>query len=177
MIAVYGGSFNPIHQGHIDIIKYLDSTPWIDKVLVVVSPKNPRKQESTYIQSPTERLEAVRKELEGMKKCEASDIEFSRKQPIFTVDTLREIQTLYPDSEIRFVCGADCLEDMVWWERKEEILMDFGLIVFPRVGYDLNLTIPKLLEEYPGAKILVATYIPTEISSSKIRNDYDGEIK
>jgi nicotinate-nucleotide adenylyltransferase len=171
-IAVYSGSFNPFHLGHLDIIKTLAGLDWIGKVIVVVSPKNPGKSESVYISSPQDRLMAVKNavEREGLTgKVEVSDIEFSRPQPIYTVPTLREIQTLYPDDQVLYVCGADCLEKIGRWRNGSEMVEDIGVIVFPRVGYDLEKIVAETLIKYPEAKIIRLSDAPREISSTEIR--------
>lgn len=172
MIVVYSGSFNPFHYGHLDIIRSLVGKDWVDKVIVVVSPKNPGKSESVYIQSPQDRLMAVREVVErfGLSdKVEVSDIEFSRPQPIYTVPTLQEIQTLYPNAEVRYVCGADCLDKITKWRNAKTLVEDIGIIVFPRIGYDL-LEISKLaMSKYPKGKIDFIWDMPREISSTEIR--------
>lgn len=171
VLVVYSGSFNPFHYGHLDILQTLQNTVWIDKVLVVVSPKNPSKPESMYIQSAAERLGVVKKIIEdyGLTKCEASDIEFSRSYPIYTVETLRQIQAQWPDYDIRYVAGADCLEKIQRWRNAPELICDIGMIVFPRDGYDLGEIVNQVLSRWENAKILVSTTTPREISSTEIR--------
>lgn len=176
-IAVYSGSFNPFHYGHLDILQTLNSLPPIEKVLVVVSPKNPAKKENVYIQSPTERLEAVRKVISdyGLSKCEVSDIEFSRIPPIYTVETLRQIQALYPSDEVIYVSGADCLDKIQRWRNARELLENIGIVVFPRAGYNLQEITIEAKKKYPGARICQVPdkYMPREISSTEIRRRRD----
>lgn len=177
-IVVYSGSFNPFHYGHLDILQTLDSLPWVDKVLVVVSPQNPGKSPSIYIQTPTERLEAVKKVISdyGLEKCEASDIEFSRTPPIYTVETLNQIKALYPDDDILYVSGADCLEKIRRWRNARELLVNIGMLVFPRAGYNLLEIAGRTYEKYPEAKIITMPddYMPREISSTEIRRRRDA---
>lgn len=176
-IAVYSGSFNPFHYGHLDILQTLNSLPPIEKVLVVVSPKNPAKKENVYIQTPTERLEAVRKVISdyGLSKCEVSDIEFSRTPPIYTVETLHQIQALYPSDEVIYVSGADCLDKIQRWRNARELLENIGIIVFPRAGYNLQEITIEAKKKYPGAQICQVPdkYMPREISSTEIRRRRD----
>ena len=170
VVAVYSGSFNPLHVGHYDIIQALHDTPWIDKVLVVVSPKNPGKSERLYIQTPTERLQAVQEMIlrYGLSdKVEASDIEFSREQPIWTVDTLLEIKALYPSHRVVYVCGMDCLEKIQRWRRGDIILQD--LLVFQREGYNGDEIIKSALEKYPDSNIETLDVVPRNVSSTYIR--------
>ena len=179
ILAVYSGSFNPFHLGHLDIIQELHKTPWIAKILVVVSPQNPGKSPSLYIQTPTERLEVVQKAVWKYKlsdKVTVSDIEFSRTPPIWTVDTLREIRARYPDYKVLYVSGIDCLDKIRRWRNGEEILCDFGMIVFPRGGYDSIEIIGNTYKKHPGANITIIAERPREISSTEIRRRMrDGE--
>ncbi len=177
VIAVFSGSFNPFHYGHLDIIQELYDTAEIDKVLVVVSPKNPGKSESVYIQSPSDRFLAVKGVIDSMgmaDKVEVSDIEFTREQPIYTVETLKQIRTFYPDDKIIYVSGADCLEKIQRWRNAKELLEDFGLLVFPRAGYNLPEIIDRAKEKYPDAKITAMTKEPREVSSTEIRRRFQA---
>lgn len=172
ILAVYSGSFNPFHLGHLEIIQELHKTPWIAKILVVVSPQNPGKSPSVYIQTPTERLEAVQDAVWKYKlddKVEVSDIEFSRTPPIWTVDTLREIRARYPDYKVIYVSGIDCLDKIRKWRNGNEILCDFGMIVFPRTGYDTEAIIERTFSKHPGANLMRMAKVPKEISSTEIR--------
>ena len=178
-LAVYSGSFNPFHLGHLDIIQELHRTPWISKILVVVSPQNPGKSPSVYIQSPQERLEAVQKAVLKYKlddKVEVSDIEFTRTPPIWTIDTLRAIRAKYPDYHVIYVSGMDCLAKIQKWRNGGEILCDFGLVVFNREGYDNDGILASAYKKYPDNKIFNIPVAPREISSTEIRRRMaDGE--
>ena len=178
-LAVYSGSFNPFHLGHLDIIQELHRTPWISKILVVVSPQNPGKSPSVYIQSPQERLEAVQRAVWKYKlddKVEVSDIEFTRTPPIWTIDTLRAIRAKYPDYHVIYVSGMDCLAKIQKWRNGGEILCDFGLVVFNREGYDNDGILASAYKKYPDNKIFNIPVAPREISSTEIRRRMaDGE--
>ena len=172
ILAVYSGSFNPFHLGHLDIIQELHRTPWISKILVVVSPQNPGKSPSIYIQTPEERLEAVQNAVWKYKlddKVIVSDIEFTRTPPIWTVDTLRAIRAKYPDYKVVYVSGIDCLDKIRRWRNGEEILCDFGMIVFPREGYDSETIIENTYKKHPKATLWVMSKVPMEVSSTEIR--------
>lgn len=174
-IAVYSGSFNPLHYGHIDILQGLYETVGIDKVIVVVSPKNPSKPESLYLQTPIERLEAVKSVIESNgwgDKIEASDIEFSRIPPIYTIDTLQDIQRLYPDAELWYVCGSDNLRKIMRWRNAKAMLE--RIIVFERPGYDMSAIASEALKKFPESKICQMSMKPREISSTEIRDLYNS---
>jgi nicotinate-nucleotide adenylyltransferase len=176
-LAVYSGSFNPLHLGHLDIIKELHRTPWISKVIVVVSPQNPGKSPSVYIQTPQERLDAVQEAIWKYKlddKVEVSDIEFSRKPPIWTIDTLRAIRDKYPEYKVIYVSGMDCLAKIQKWRNGEEILCDFGMVVFYRDGYDNEGILASAYKKYKDNKIFAIEDAPREISSTEIRRRMDA---
>lgn len=172
-IAIYSGSFNPLHYGHLEIIKHLASREDIDKIIVVVSPKNPGKPESVYIQSPELRLAAVKEGIKSLgleNKVEASDIEFQRTPPIWTVDTLGAIKSMYPNDSLVYVAGSDCLEKIMKWRRAEVILEEIGVLIFPRAGQrNIEDIVRDTKQRWPGAKIEVMNFTPLEISSTEIR--------
>ena len=177
ILAVYSGSFNPFHLGHLDIIQELHRTPWISKVLVVVSPQNPGKSPSIYIQTPQERLDAVQEAVWKYKlddKVEVSDIEFSRTPPIYTIDTLRVIRAKYPDYKVIYVSGMDCLAKIQKWRNGGEILCDFGMVVFYRDGYDNEGILESAYKKYKDNKIFPIEAAPREISSTEIRRRMDA---
>ena len=172
ILAVYSGSFNPFHLGHLDIIQELHRTPWISKILVVVSPQNPGKSPSVYIQTPEERLEAVQNAVWKYKlddKVIVSDIEFTRTPPIWTIDTLRAIRAKYPDYKVVYVSGMDCLAKIQRWRNGGEILCDFGLIVFHREGYNNEEILASAQKKFKDNKIFDIPVVPREISSTEIR--------
>ena len=172
ILAVYSGSFNPFHLGHLDIIKELHRAPWISKILVVVSPQNPGKSPSIYIQTPQERLDAVQEAVWKYKlddKVEVSDIEFTRTPPVWTIDTLRTIRAKYPDYKVIYVSGMDCLAKIQKWRNGEEILCDFGMVVFYRDGCDNEGILASAYKKYKDNKIFPIEDAPREISSTEIR--------
>jgi len=168
-IAVYGGSFNPLHIGHLAILRSLAET--FDKVLLVVSPKNPLKD----IDSSTaeERLEKAREavarhpELEG--KVEVSDIEFDMPKPNYSYRTLLALKELYPDDEITFVMGGDQIADFRRWKNYSEILTEFGIAVFPREGFDIEAKKASLIAENSDYRITTVDAPLVTVSSSEIR--------
>lgn len=172
-IAVYSGSFNPFHEGHYRIIEKLNSLQDIEKVIVVVSPKNPSKPESYYIYTPEERFKMVKDACKDLEKVEVSDMEFHRTPPCYTIDTLNQIQEQYPNSEIWYSCGADTLEKVGRWRNGKAYFTQYGILVSPRSGYNLS-NIIKDIKERRGSDIKVSILdIPENrdipISSTEIR--------
>ena len=171
-IAVYGGSFNPLHIGHLAILRHLAER--FDKVLLVVSPKNPLKD----IESDgTERLDAAvaavgrHPELEG--KVEVCDIEYHLPLPSYTYRTLDALNAgnywkEEPDS-FTLVMGGDQIADIRRWREYQHILKDYGVAVFPREGFDLEAIKADLLEEDPDYSIELMDAPLVTVSSTEIR--------
>lgn len=168
-IAVYGGSFNPMHTGHLEILKTLDSCPDFDNIYLVVSPKNPLKDidESTARQ----RLEAVRRAVArhpGL-KLRVEDIEFSLPSPQYSIRTLDELQKREAGNTFTLVVGGDQIADFRRWKDYRRILTDYGVAVFPRQGFDTAKIKGDLLEENPLYKIRLIDMPLVNISSTDLR--------
>lgn len=139
-IAVYSGSFNPMHIGHIAIVRYLLDNGGFDKVYLVVSPQNPFKDSAIAANSDmrlTAAKEAVRRN--GLsERVVVEDIEFSMPQPSYTVHTLDALQVREPASRFTLIIGADNLPDMLKWHEGERLLSEYGIAVYPREGFDIE---------------------------------------
>lgn len=169
-IAVYSGSFNPIHIGHKAVIDYLSKE--YDWVYVIVTPQNPLKD---TIEVPSEeRRKAVEKALinNGYLNVSVNDIENTLNPPYYTINTLRKLKEKEPQNNFRLVIGADCLEDIKRWNSYQEILTNFGIIVFPRGEINVNdikQHALSLYRENPEYKIKIANAKTPNISSTEIR--------
>ena len=177
-IAVYSGSFNPLHIGHLAIIKHMLEEADFDMVYLIVSPKNPLK-DSISSASATERYTAAvsainRHFSETTHKTERSrvkvdDIELTMPEPHYTIRTLDALREREPENSFTFVMGADSLADIRRWKDYTRILSEFGVAVFPRKGYDLESIKTSLLEESSAYKITLLNAEMVDISSTTIR--------
>ena len=147
-IAVYPGSFNPLHIGHQAIMEYLTKEEEYDWVYLVVSPKNPIK---TTIKAETagDRYEAA---IAAVKRHPdlhvwVDDIELKMDPPQYTIKTLNALRQREPENDFTLVVGADNLENIHRWRDFQRILADYGVAVYPRKGYDLAEIKSKLIEE------------------------------
>lgn len=178
--AIYSGSFNPLHIGHLAIIKYMIEEAGFDMVYLIVSPKNPLKDgisSSTGTDRYKAAIEAVRRhfstdsyaaEQEGPVKVD--DIELTMPEPHYTIRTLDALKEREPENEFTFVMGADNLADIRRWRDYTRILKEFGVAVYPRKGFDLDKIKQDLLEEDPAYKIQILNAGMVDISSTEIRN-------
>jgi len=161
-IAIFSGSFNPIHAGHLILASYIGSFTQIDEVWLVVSPHNPLKEENGLL-GEQHRLEMVRSALAPYSNLAASDVEFHLPRPSYTVDTLDHLTALYPEKRFTLIIGADNWNQLPLWKEHERLLGSYPMLIYPRLGEEVH--IPNELCD--RVELLDAPLV--EISSSFIR--------
>lgn len=174
-VAVYSGSFNPIHRGHVAILKYLVDELGFDDVYLIVSPKNPLK-ENISEESGRQRYEDVLSVVKrlGLSKVRVDDIELNMPAPHYTIRTLDALREREPDCDFTFVIGADNLYQLEHWKDYERILKDYGVVVFPRKGYDSVAQKQKLEAVDKGFRVVLTDMPMVDISSTQIRESGIG---
>lgn len=138
-VAVYSGSFNPFHKGHIAVIRYLLAVAGYERVYLIVSPHNPFK-EASLADSGEKRLAAVREAIQrnGLQdKVLVDDIEFGMPLPSYTIRTLDALQEREPANRFTLVIGGDNVSRMLEWKEAERLMEQYGLVVYPREGYNM----------------------------------------
>lgn len=130
-IGIYGGSFNPVHFGHVGLAKWVIEHTDLDELWLMVSPNNPLK-DAGILAPEEERLAAVREAIKDIPGVKASDFEFSLPRPSYTANTLRELQKQFPEYEFTLVIGEDNLSIFDKWREYEYILANFRIFVYPR---------------------------------------------
>lgn len=136
-IAVYSGSFNPLHIGHLAIMRHLTQEAGFDWVDLIVSPKNPIK-DSISEDSAQERYEAAIEAVVRHPELRVwvDDIELHMPSPQYTIRTLDALKEREPENEFTLVIGGDNLAGIRRWRDYKRILTDYGVVVFPRTGFD-----------------------------------------
>jgi len=157
----YGGSFNPLHEGHLALADFLISHRLVEECWFIVSPQNPLK-ETADPSDALSRFEAVQHQLINHPQCSVSDIEFNLSYPSYTAQTLRHAEKLYPNREFVLVIGGDNLDLFEKWKDYQYLLDNYDILVYPRTGY--SNTIP---EGWNRVKMLNAPKM--DISSTQIR--------
>ncbi len=132
-IGLFGGSFNPIHNGHVRLAKSLLQEAALDEVWFLVSPQNPFKQNQQLLDDD-KRLQLVRLALKEEPQLMASDFEFHLPKPSYTWNTLQALEREYPERKFTLLIGGDNWEAFDKWYRYEDILKRYPIIVYPREG-------------------------------------------
>ena len=135
--GIFGGSFNPIHIGHLALANYLCEYGEVDEVWFLVSPQNPFKQQQNLLDDQS-RLRLVEASVAGYAHFHASDFEFSLPKPSYTVHTLEKLTEAYPERDFYLIIGADNWTAFDRWKSPEIILANHHLLVYPRRGYEIN---------------------------------------
>jgi nicotinate-nucleotide adenylyltransferase len=130
-VGLYFGSFNPVHNGHLEIAMYVLETNLCSEVWFVVSPQNPLKDIREII-SEEDRMNMLELAIQKFPEMKICDVEFSMPRPSYTIDTLDKLQMMYPDHVFSIIMGMDNLVVFRKWKSWEDILIRHRLLVYPR---------------------------------------------
>lgn len=131
-IAVYGGTFNPPHAGHMQAVRSVSDCLRPDKILVIPTNLAPHKQMSPDTPTPEERLELCRLAFRDIPGAEVSDLEMRRTGKSYTSDTILELRKQYPEDELVFVMGTDMILSLETWHEPEIIMKNAAIAVLLR---------------------------------------------
>lgn len=161
-VGVLGGSFNPVHVGHITLAKSLQEQAELDEVWFMVSPQNPFKAQATDLLADDLRLTLVREALKDESFLKACDYEFHLPRPSYTWHTLQAMSQDYPDIEFTLLIGGDNWAAFDKWYHYEDILKHYSIVVYPREGSNID------MHDLPSNVKIVKTPL-LKVSSTEIR--------
>jgi len=176
--AILGGTFDPIHLGHISVAEaVLDKTD-VEKVLFIPSGKPPHKEREGVSDSDT-RLEMAMLAIEGHKNMAVSSIEIDRGGMTYTVDTLVQLKEILGNEvEFKFITGADAIHYITTWKDYERLLHICTFIAVTRPGYNKDALAKEIeqMENHFECDIEFIEIPPVDISSSQIRENISNGI-
>lgn len=162
-IGIFGGTFNPIHRGHMALAQELVARGMVDQVWLTLSPANPLKADRPGA-GDADRCEMLRAACAGIEGVEPCLIEFDLPRPSYTLSTLQALSRKHPDCSFRLIIGADNWLIFDRWHKPEEIIEKFGVIIYPRPGSTISGPLP--------ANVAYLADLPElNISSTNIRNN------
>lgn len=166
-IGIFGGSFNPIHNGHIKMAEKFIERAELDK-LIVMPTGAPFYKFLPDLAKADDRLEMCKIAFEKNENITVSDIEAKAEGRVYTYDTLCKVKEMYPDSSLFMLAGSDVLNSIVYWYKSEEILSVVKICAFCRPGTAVS---PKITEKIQSKAINIELFddpMP-DISSTMIR--------
>jgi len=143
-IAVFGGSFDPVHIAHQVIVEVALKDLDIDKLIVVPTYLSPFK--SSFYLEPKIRFELLKKVFANFKNVSICDYEIKRDKISYTYDTVSYIKSIYKPSKIYFIIGEDNVRDLHKWYKIEELKRELEFVVATRVGFNRNIEDFKILD-------------------------------
>jgi len=171
-VLLFGGSFDPVHIGHIELLREVQSKLQFDRVIVLPALSSPFKQDSRNA-GPQERLDMLRLAFAGIDFCEVSDMEFDMPSPSFTINTLERLSCEHPDWRLHWLCGWDVVEELHQWYRIEDILRLVTFVVMgrsgnkpPLAGKVMNIA-PDIIEVETKLYDISSTFIRTELEAGR----------
>jgi len=169
-IALFFGSFDPVHTGHLAIANYVREFTPVDRVWFVVSPQSPFKT-GRRLTSGEHRLEMLRLALEGAPDYGVCDIELHLPRPSYTYRTLQALSEKYPQHKFVLLMGGDNLPDLPRWKNAGFITENYEIYVYPRPGYTAELLSQRLEGEefFHNKKIKIIPAPLLDISATFIR--------
>ncbi len=164
-IGIFGGTFDPVHVGHLVAAVNAKYELDLDRVLLVVANEPWQKVGSRPVTPAADRLALVQAAVEGVEGLEASPIEIERGGLSYTADTVAELQERSPGVELYLIVGADAAAGLGSWERVEEVRSQVVLVVVNRPG--TAITAAGLLD---GWAVRMVEVPALEISSTELRD-------
>lgn len=183
--GIYGGSFNPVHVGHMTLASWMLARGYVDELWLLVTPHNPLKRKANLLPDDI-RLWLTKLALSHLRSnrvaglqfhrshIRVKDIEFQLPRPSYMANTLAALRRRFKRREFVLIIGSDNWVNFDKWVRPDEILRYHQVIIYPRKGYDVD---PATLPE----GVILADTPRIDISSTEIRRairhnpDYDGE--
>lgn len=162
-VALFFGSFNPIHVGHLIIASTMAEHSGVERVWFVVSPHNPLKPKPSLL-NEYDRLRLVELAVEEDDRFQSSNVEFSLPQPSYTADTLAYLTEQFPNYEFCLIMGSDNLKTLKKWKNYEVLLKHYPILVYKRHDHQ-----PTELDEHPNVHPYNMALL--DISASYIREE------
>ncbi len=141
-LGILGGSFNPVHHGHLIVAERAAEAARLDRVLLVPTAQSPLK-EAAGVAAAAERLALVRAAVRGNPRLEACDLEVRRGGVSYTIDTLRDLARLYPEAKLHLILGADASVLLPKWKSLDEVARRVTFLFLSRPGHRVRARMPR----------------------------------
>ena len=162
-----GGTFDPIHIGHLIAASEVHSALQLDKVLFMPAGE-PWQKSGREVSEAQHRLAMTKLAIQGDDRFEASDLEVNRSGPTYSIDTVRELKSLHPDFEIFWIVGADILTQISTWHEWEAFVEAVRIVAVNRPGIEIDSSLPFTFE--------IVSMPAVRISATDLRQRYSQSV-
>lgn len=166
-IAIFGGTFNPIHNGHLNLLRQVQQQMEFDEILLVPAHIPPHKTVKN-LASGNDRMEMLRLAVENIPEAGVCDVELTEKGKSYTIDTLKKLHALFSTDQLYFIIGTDMLLTFDTWKRWKDILKLAIVVASGRDENEYQLLLKKA-ESLSDDRILVLKTDPLPLSSTQVR--------
>lgn len=167
-IGIFGGTFDPIHYGHLNMAESLREDVGLSKVIFIPTAVSYHKAGESEAEL---RYEMLKLATEGNSSFEVSDIEIKRGGDSYTYETMRELREIYPNSELYFFVGSDILSNLERWKNADKLLKEVKFVIAMRPNYVDESHVSKIdvLRKTYNAAIETVHAPMLDLSSTEIR--------
>lgn len=168
--ALFGGSFNPVHNGHVHLVKSVMKQNKFDRCIVIPAYVSPFKTENISYVDPMARYEMCKLAFEGMKGVTVSDYEITKRDVSYTSQTLEYFSKKYYDDKLYFIVGSDSLDTLMTWHEFEKIMKLCTIVAAVRDNDDKDKLYENARKIKKYGEVILTDIEPFEVSSTEIRN-------
>jgi len=162
-LGVFGGTFDPVHNGHVAAAVNVRSALGLDRVLMIPAGA-PWQKQDRFVAPAGDRLAMLSAAVDGVDGLEVSTVEIEREGPTYTADTIEVLRAQHPDAELFLILGADAAADIDTWHRIDVVERETALVVVTRAGTPDDAALPR-----PWRRVHHVQIPALEISSSDLR--------
>lgn len=173
--GVFGGTFNPVHKGHIMLAEYCMDSVGLDRIIIIPTAVPPHKI-SNNLASENDRLNMCKLACRGKENFFVSDIEIKRQGKSYTYETLTQLKEIYPDDHLYTIMGADMFLTLNRWKNPEIIFEKSSIITIPRDEenkHELENFYNKVLKAMGASSVILPNPVMS-VSSTFIRENLDN---
>lgn len=169
-LAIFGGTFNPFHKGHMQMLNAVAELDYVEKILIMPS-KIPPHKDADFLADEKHRITMCQIAAENIPKAEVTDVELKREGKSYTIDTLLELSKIYPNYKLAITVGGDMITSFNTWKRYKDVLEIADIIAFKRADIDNDefyRSVSSLIND--GGRITVMKEEIINISSTELRH-------
>jgi nicotinate-nucleotide adenylyltransferase len=165
-IGIFGGTFNPVHRGHVELVRQVQEQMQFDRLLLIPARVPPHKQVESLV-SGKDRMEMLRLAFAEFSQASVCDLELHKRGKSYTVETLETLHSRFPQETLYFLMGADMLLSFDQWYRWQEILQ-LAVIVAAARDYGEEAALLQKAAHF-GDRAIVLRTRPFPVSSTEVR--------